>query len=521
MSDSAPTAQVTAREIPVTIQGSQIVAGTDRRELFTETLKTVLVFDNGAAVNLKARVAPGQSLFLRNELSGREILCRVIEAPPVGQEGCTDLEFTIHDPDFWSVRYEENAAPADVAEASPQQQEQAPVAAAPLEAPAEAAQIAEAPSAPPPSEAVQEAGSPAIAGAAPEPESQGPSALPPPLSVSAGNEIPGFSELLARPQSHAPAESENMPQVDDAQDAERLAGIVAKYARALAKRASDKTAAKEAEQQTPAEGLPQDEMAAAPSRKQKAFSTLAFRLHAIRELTVKKNPIALAVVSCIVIGSALGVAWDVTGMLYPNRTPIIGAIRMKPVAPPAKPKVEASKTAPAKPAAAPSAAPATPTQTAKIQPPVVAQVPAARIEKTPTARATEVRPVRVSNAEKPGAILASSTGASGPVDSDLEAPGAERRRRLMGPQEVIPAKIVSQYQPSLPPWAKALDLQGTVKLDAVIDEKGNLRAMRVLSGPRALESAAEDAVGLWIFAPALSDGKPIPTHMLITVDFQR
>lgn len=131
MADPTPTAQVTAREIPITIQGSQIVEGTERRELFTETLKTALIFDNGAAVNLKARVAPGQSLFLRNELSGREILCRVIEAPPPGETGCTDLEFTIHDPDFWNARsgpanVEEEAAPqestpatAEIAAATP------------------------------------------------------------------------------------------------------------------------------------------------------------------------------------------------------------------------------------------------------------------------------------------------------------------------------------------------------------------------------------------------------------------
>ncbi|MFZ1205739.1 MAG: hypothetical protein WAN97_15615, partial [Candidatus Acidiferrales bacterium] len=113
MADSAHIAQVIAREIPVTIQGSQILDGTDRRELFIETTKTALTFDNGAAVNLKARVAQGQSLFLRNELSGREILCRVIDAPPPGETGCTDLEFTIHDPDFWSATRERGPAAAE------------------------------------------------------------------------------------------------------------------------------------------------------------------------------------------------------------------------------------------------------------------------------------------------------------------------------------------------------------------------------------------------------------------------
>ena len=503
MSDSAPIAQVTAREIPVTIQGSQIVEGTDRRELFTETVKTVLVFDNGAAVNLKARVAAGQSLFLRNELSGREILCRVIEAPPAGQEGCTDLEFTIHDPDFWSAQYEERGASAEAPEPPPPQAQEAPAAAPP----AETAQAAEARATAEPS---AETGAPETTAT---PESQ---ALPSPLTVSGTNEIPGASALLAQPPAETHADSEGAAPIDDAKDAERLAGIVAKYARALAKRASEKGAAKEAEEQLAADGVPSDGAIPEPSGKQKAFSTLAFRMHAIRELTVKKNPIALGIVSCIVIGSALGVAWDVTGMLYPNRKPILGAISMRPAAPPAKPKVVAAKPSPGKPA---GKAAATPAQAAKVQPPTpaVAQVPAARIQKNPTATAAEVRPVHANGAENFAAIPAPATGANNSGGKDLE----DGRHRIVGPQELIPAKIVSQFQPSLPPWAKALDLQGTVKLDAVIDEKGNLKAMKVLSGPRALESAAESAVGLWIFAPAISSGRPVPTHMIITVEFQR
>jgi periplasmic protein TonB len=503
MSDSAPIAQVAAREIPVTIQGSQIVEGTDRRELFTETVKTVLVFDNGAAVNLKARVAPGQSLFLRNELSGREILCRVIEAPAAGQEGCTDLEFTIHDPDFWNAQYEEDAAPAGAPETpEPQPQPEQTIAAAPA---AEAAQVAETPVAPPP--AIESANG---SGATPGSGAGGSS-----LAIPPGQEIPGFSALLAQPQSRSEESVEHAsgPQVDDAKEAEQLAGIVAKYARAIAKRASAKSAAKEAEQQSASDAAQLDDAIPVPTRKQKAFSTLAFRLHAIRELTVKKNPIALGIVACIVIGAALGVAWDVTGMLYPNRKPIVGMIRMKPPTSSAKPKAVASKTtAPAKPVNGA----ATPATAVKTQPPAAAPTPATPIAKTPTATTANVKPVHAF-----ASPVNSATQVNGGVGTDFEATEPERGHRVVGPQKLIPAKIISQYQPYLPPWAKALDVDGVVRLDAVIDEKGNVKAIKVLSGPRALESAAEGAVGLWLFAPAISDGKPTASHMTITVEFQR
>jgi protein TonB len=87
--------------------------------------------------------------------------------------------------------------------------------------------------------------------------------------------------------------------------------------------------------------------------------------------------------------------------------------------------------------------------------------------------------------------------------------------------EDIPAKILSAPQPSFPSWAKTLDVASVVKLDAVIDEKGNLGETRIVSGPRLLERAAQQAVQLWIFEPALTDGKPAASHMVLTVEFQR
>jgi len=500
MADSAPIAQVTAREIPVTIQGSQIVDGTDRRELFTETVKTKLIFDNGAAIELKARVIPGQSLFLRNELSGREILCRVVEAPPAGQTGCTDLEFTIHDPEFWNAKGELSPLVPDVA-GNTEAQEATPAAPPATESAAES--VAETAAAPP-------TYTPSI-----EPPVD--SSTPPDAAVPATPaETPaGFSPA---PEQLVPAfeAAPPVPQPDDAKEAEQLAGILARYARAIAKRASEKSAASEAQQQLAADAA--QPLADTTTRKQKAFSTLAFRLHGIRELTVKKNPIALGVVACIVIASALGVAWDVTRMLYPAGTrPTMASVRTKPI----HVNVGPSKTASAKAgkAEAPSAKPAP-----KIQPPSVAQVPAARIAKNPAATTKNAGAARggkpIEDAAAP-VVYREEVNPSVPT-ADL-APSAQPRPRKGEPtaQQMIPAKILSQYQPPLPKWAQDLDLGGVVTLDAVVDEKGNLRQMRLLSGPRVLESAAEAAVGLWIFQPALADGKPTASHMVLTVEFQR
>jgi len=103
VADSARTAQPTVLEVPVTIQGSKPVEGQEKRELFTETTKTTLVFANGAVVNLASRLLAGQCVFVRNENSGREILCKVLESRPAGPTNYTDLEFTAHDPNFWDA----------------------------------------------------------------------------------------------------------------------------------------------------------------------------------------------------------------------------------------------------------------------------------------------------------------------------------------------------------------------------------------------------------------------------------
>jgi TonB family protein len=96
-------------------------------------------------------------------------------------------------------------------------------------------------------------------------------------------------------------------------------------------------------------------------------------------------------------------------------------------------------------------------------------------------------------------------------------------RKAEEPSEskTIPAKIVSQTQPSLPPWATGLDADPVVQVEVSIDEKGNVVETKAVSGPRLLQASAQRAVGIWIFEPALSDGKPIASHMVVTVEFQK
>ena len=76
--DSTSRTQPVALEVPVTVNGARAVAGSEKREPFSESTKTVLIFGHGAVVRLSSSVAPGQLLFLTNEKTKKEVVCQVV-----------------------------------------------------------------------------------------------------------------------------------------------------------------------------------------------------------------------------------------------------------------------------------------------------------------------------------------------------------------------------------------------------------------------------------------------------------
>ena len=50
-------------EVPVTVNGARTVEGSDKREPFSETTQTVLVFGNGAVIRLAHRWRRGSCCF--------------------------------------------------------------------------------------------------------------------------------------------------------------------------------------------------------------------------------------------------------------------------------------------------------------------------------------------------------------------------------------------------------------------------------------------------------------------------
>src|SRR5467141_2803876 len=104
--DMAIKQQAVALEVPVTINGARTVEGSDKREPFSETTKTVLVFGNGAVIRLTSSVAPGQLLFLTNEKTKKEVVCQVVKSKNYRSlSGYVELEFTESVVGFWGMRF--------------------------------------------------------------------------------------------------------------------------------------------------------------------------------------------------------------------------------------------------------------------------------------------------------------------------------------------------------------------------------------------------------------------------------
>ena len=85
---------------------------------------------------------------------------------------------------------------------------------------------------------------------------------------------------------------------------------------------------------------------------------------------------------------------------------------------------------------------------------------------------------------------------------------------------VVPPRLIK----SVPAVASLDDLRdferGDVVIDALIDESGQVKSMNVLSGPPSLRPRAMDALKNYKYVPATLNGKPIPAHVTVNIQFR-
>jgi periplasmic protein TonB len=85
--------------------------------------------------------------------------------------------------------------------------------------------------------------------------------------------------------------------------------------------------------------------------------------------------------------------------------------------------------------------------------------------------------------------------------------------------DIKPPARVAYVAPAYPSIARTARIEGTVILEATIDEAGIVRDVRVLRSIPLLDQAARDAVGQWRYTPTRLNGVPVSVILTVTVTF--
>jgi protein TonB len=93
-------------------------------------------------------------------------------------------------------------------------------------------------------------------------------------------------------------------------------------------------------------------------------------------------------------------------------------------------------------------------------------------------------------------------------------------QRLNISQGVSRGLLIKQVQPTYPPNALRLRIEGSVQMMATLSKNGDITEVKVLSGDQQLSQAAASAVKQWKYKPYLLNGEPVEIQTQITVNFK-
>jgi periplasmic protein TonB len=80
-------------------------------------------------------------------------------------------------------------------------------------------------------------------------------------------------------------------------------------------------------------------------------------------------------------------------------------------------------------------------------------------------------------------------------------------------------RIITRVDPKYPALAIQTRLQGTVIVEAIIDEHGDVVEVKAVSGPPLLIQSALDAVRRWKYEPTYLNDEPVAVQLNVTVTF--
>ena len=176
------------------------------------------------------------------------------------------------------------------------------------------------------------------------------------------------------------------------------------------------------------------------------------------------------------------------------------------------------------------APPDLPPPPAALPPPSAQRAPAHNPDaapiKAPETIAPEVYvPPSTGTVSVPGGLpIGSGVGVPGgmpnvPVTAMTQPPPPEEKKPVRAGGVVQFPKRVSFVEPVYPQLAISSRTEGTVYLEATIDENGRVVNMKVLKGHPLLDAAAKEAVSKWRYSPTTLNGERVPIIMTVTVTF--
>ena len=80
-------------------------------------------------------------------------------------------------------------------------------------------------------------------------------------------------------------------------------------------------------------------------------------------------------------------------------------------------------------------------------------------------------------------------------------------------------KLIYRVEPEYPAIAVNAMMEGTVILEATVDQTGAVKDARVLRSRGILDQPAVRAVEQWRYEPLLLNGQPTPFILTVTVSF--
>jgi len=118
-----------------------------------------------------------------------------------------------------------------------------------------------------------------------------------------------------------------------------------------------------------------------------------------------------------------------------------------------------------------------------------------------------------------GSGTGSGFGVEGGVGfgSGMSEPGLEPVRVGAG---VETPQLVHRVEPAYPPDAVAARVEGTVVVEATVDETGQVQEIRVLRSIASLDQAAIDAVMQWRYSPLRLNDQPARFILTVNVSFR-